>query len=239
MKRLYLVSVFFYFLISPLWAKDLIIGTISHAPPFEFQDEKKGLSGFDIDIMNELCKRMDVHCTFKLYDFHRLLNILQQGKVDLAIASIVITPERSQQFLFSLPYKINSLQLVTLATAKYQNYAQLKNKRIGVYKGPIAQLFIAQKLDGQAEVQQYDDVEDLYSALENKEVDAIAVELERAVYWLANTQGFKMIGKPVHIGEGYGIAAPLGQTQLIEQINQQIKNMEQDGTYLKIYKLYF
>lgn len=239
MKGLLIFSIFFYFLISPLWAKNLTIGTIGHAPPFEYQDQIKGLAGFDIDIMNTLCQRMNTHCTFKIYEFSQLFTALKKGEVDLAIASIVITPKRQEQFLFSLPYKIARLQFITLKKNNFQETSQLINKRIGVYKNAPDRRYIEEKFNNQVTFQDYDHVENLFSALKKNEVDAILVESPRAEYWLANVPGFKMLGKSFPVGEGYGIAANLREEQLIQEINTQLKKMEKEDTYLKIYKLYF
>lgn len=134
MKNFSMIFASFYFFISPLWAQDLIIGTIAHAPPFVFRDADKNLSGFDMDIMSELCARLKAQCTFKVYEFSLLLPALKKREVDLAIASIDITPERKKQFLFSFPYKIIQLQFITSETSQFKSFSQLKNARIGFYK---------------------------------------------------------------------------------------------------------
>ena len=41
------------------------------------------------------------------------------------------------------------------------------------------------------------------------------------------------------MGEGYAIMAHKNNSDLIKKINQALLDMEQDGTYLRIYNRYF
>lgn len=239
MKKIFIRFVLFYFVFSPLWASNLIIGTIANAPPFEFQNDAKGLSGFDIDLMNALCKRMNTRCEFKTYQFSQVLDALKKGEVVLAIAAIDITPKRKTQFLFSLPYKLATIKIVTLTSSDLQKPNQLVNKRVGFYKNAPDKDYLGALSLQQIHAQYYPHVADLFAALKQKKVDAIVVEPSRAAYWLANNRGFKVLGKSVPVAEGYGIAANLNQKKLIDEINYYLKQMERDGTYLQIYNRYF
>jgi ABC-type amino acid transport substrate-binding protein len=235
----YIPYLFCCFLTFNTYAQNLIIGTLSNDPPFEYKEEPHTFSGFDIDIMGKLCKRMGSQCTFKTFNFHQLFGALDKGEIDLAIAAIIITPERQKHFLFSLPYKFNNQQFVTLAHSKLKSPSQLLNKKIGIYKGAPEETAVYNKFNGHVQIKLYENVNELVYALKKKKVDAIVLEYSRAVYWLSNTKDFKLLGRPFRAGEGYGIAAKLGRKQLIQQINLTLKKMEQDGTYLQIYQRYF
>jgi len=239
MKYCYLICLFFFSLTFKANANDLRIGTISAAPPFEFQDEQKNFSGFDIDIMNEICKRIGSKCTFKAFKFHELFGALNNNEIDLAIASIIITPERRKHFLFSLPYKFNNQQFVTLANSKLQRTSELSGMSIGIYKDSPEQASVYKKYNGNINIKLYEDVTHLLDALNNNQVDAVVLEDSRAQYWISNSHRFKLLGRPFRAGEGYGIAAKLGKEQLMGTINAALEKMESDNTYLKIYRLYF
>lgn len=240
MKYCYLIGLFFFSLTFNAYANNLLIGTISAAPPFEFQDAEKNFSGFDIDIMYEICRRIGSKCTFKAFKFHDLFGALNNNEIDLAIASIIITPERKKHFLFSLPYKFNNQQFVTLANSKFQNTSELTGKRIGIYKDSPEEANVYKKFNGNINIKLYEDVTHLLDALNNNQVDAVVLEDSRAQYWISNSShSFKLLGRPFRAGEGYGIAAKLGQEQLMGNINAALEKMESDNTYLKIYRLYF
>lgn len=217
----------------------LVIGTLSNAPPFEFRNEAHNLSGFDIDLITDICKRIKKECVFKLYNFHKLFNALHKGEIDLAIAAIMITPERKKEVLFSFPYKLIMHQYLTLASSKVDTVAQLRNKIIGIYGTSPEEDVIDAQFKGDIKIKTYEHVNQMIDALQKNNVEAVLLEYHRAIYWLSNTQGFKLLGRPFQSGEGYGIAAKLGRTDLIQQVNEALMHIEKDGTYLRLYKTYF
>ena len=239
MRYRHIVPLFFCLLSFNICAKNLTIGTLSNDPPFEYQNGPANLSGFDIDIMNRLCKLTKNTCTFKIYNFHKLFGAIENGEIDLAIAAIIITPERKKHLLFSLPYKFNYQQFVILADSPLNNPSQLRGKTVGVYATSPEVKTIHDLFEGQIHLKMYEHVDELVYALKKKRVAAIVLEYPRAMYWLSNTKDFKLLGRQFRAGQGYGIIAKLGQTLLIEQINRALEQMEQDDSYLNIYRQYF
>lgn len=78
---------------------------------------------------------------------------------------------------------------------------------------------------------------DLLYALKNQEVDAIITSNSQAIYWNDNETGtYRLVGSEFPVGLGYGIMTTLGNTTLMVRINQALISLEQDGTYLNIYK---
>jgi ABC-type amino acid transport substrate-binding protein len=222
-----------------VYSKPLIIGTEAYAPPFEVRTVKGKFFGFDIDIMSAICKQINEECTFKSYNFYRLPEALQTGEIDLAIAAIIITPERERNFQFSLPYKINFQQLMVLKSSNYDSPSELAGKKIGVFTGSPDFEFISDKFEGTAEIKSYANVNELILALKEKKVDAIVLSISQGAYWISNYPEVKHIGRPFRVGEGYGIAAKLGKTQLINRINRALENIEKNGVYLEIYRTYY
>ncbi len=62
------------------------IGTIGLSP-FSSKDAKGDFVGFDIDLGNEMCKRMQVKCTWVASDFDALIPSLKAKKIDAIISS--------------------------------------------------------------------------------------------------------------------------------------------------------
>ena len=90
------------FVSSLAMADPLRIGTLYFYPPFAEQDDEKGdFSGFDIDLMKEICKKINRECVFKGMNFVDLFPALDSGKIDLAIGAISITVKRKYKYLFS------------------------------------------------------------------------------------------------------------------------------------------
>jgi ABC-type amino acid transport substrate-binding protein len=229
-------------LILPLsHAKALLIGTTGQNPPFNsIADQKDHFYGFDIDIMEQVCERLKIECKFTPVVFNDLFTELAANKIDLASAAIIITPNRQQQFLFSLPYLKSTAQFLVKQESPLSSPENIPNKRVGTRLGtPFADL--ARNLyQDKITIVEFPDIPELLNGLNNNKVDTILMDAEAAKNWVSNNDNlYKLIGTPIPIGTGYGIMANLNQTKLIAQINQILLNIEADGTYLKIYSRYF
>lgn len=77
------------------------IGTDATYAPFSSKDAKGDFVGFDIDLGNEMCKRMEVKCTWVGSDFDALIPSLKAKKIDAIISSLSITEKRQQEIAFS------------------------------------------------------------------------------------------------------------------------------------------
>lgn len=80
MIRLILIA--FVCFTSSLFAQGepLNVGVESFAPPFVMQGNHNQLFGFDIDMMNNLCKIMNRTCTFHVMRFSQLLDAVANQK---------------------------------------------------------------------------------------------------------------------------------------------------------------
>ena len=81
--------------------KTLRIGTDPTYPPFESKNAQGQLVGFDIDLANEICKRIETKCTYVESDFDALIPSLKAKKIDAIISSLSITEKRQEEIAFS------------------------------------------------------------------------------------------------------------------------------------------
>ena len=71
-----------------VFSKDLMVGVITGAPPFsEMSDsgDHTYFYGFSIDIMNNICKQLNVGCVFSPLTMQTQFEALNLGKVDVLI----------------------------------------------------------------------------------------------------------------------------------------------------------
>lgn len=82
----------------------LVAGTSADYPPFESIDENGNMVGFDIDLINEIGKRMGVEVEIQDMPFDSLIAAVQEGKIDLSIAAFNYTEERDKTVDFTDAY---------------------------------------------------------------------------------------------------------------------------------------
>lgn len=202
-------------------------------------NNKNTLTGFDIDLMKEICTRINMSCSFKAYTFDKLFPALINKEIDATIAGITITAARSEQFIFSLPYLASSGQFMVPTISKSKNLYDLNGKRIGIERGSLYKELAIKTLDATTTVVAFNTQADLLQALGNNEVDAGLLDAATAEYWVANNSNmFKLIDKTINVGLGYGIMTNQNNSALINTINSALLSMENDGTYLRLYNIY-
>lgn len=145
--RIYLCSLLLVIPFYKGYALTLTIGTLSYNPPFEIQvnnsSKKNEFYGFEIELIDEICKRINAKCQYKPLLFEQILSEVNSGAIDLGIGSINITPERSERFLFSLPYKASYHQFLVPSNSNIKKIDDLKGKTIGIHLGsPTADYLI-------------------------------------------------------------------------------------------------
>jgi len=226
--------------LTPAGAKILVIGVDSFVPPFIMQGGNGELYGYDISMMNSICKIMQRSCKFQPIKWIDLLPAVMSNQVDMAVSSITITPERAKQMNFSLPYGLSYSRFLTNTDTPVANpfaLSSLTGKRIGVYKRTIYEDQASHIGVENPVIQTYMGYEDALKALTNKEIDYILLDNPTALYWAANSSGaFKVIGDPYVYGFGIGIVISDQDKDLIPAINQALLQYQNSNDFKQNYQ---
>lgn len=228
-------------------AESLIIGTTPNSPPLASSSDSGGkhFLGFEIDIMNAICQRINAQCQYKSMIVSNIATELSSTNMNLAIAAIIIPSEKSDTFTFSIPYLPSNARFMTNNQSTINSPLDIKNKRVGVRKGTLFGGTLFEKIalniyNQQIKVTEYADMNDLLDGLQNNNVDVVFSNAATIDYWaLNNENSFKLIGAKIPVGNGYGIMAKANEGALIARINKALLSMQADGSYLSIYSRYF
>ena len=227
-------------------AQPVIVGTPSGNPPLSYLvDNKNHFYGFEVELMNDICRRMDVQCEFKTLVVGNILEEFASGKIDFAIAAIIAPDTPMPNFVFSLPYLQSGGQFMTLKESKINNPGDIKGKTVGVRRGTLhgGNLFrevVLTIYDQQIKVIDYPTMHDLLLGLSNNEVDVIFSNELPIKYWYhQNQELYKLIGTEIPFGNNYSIMASNKYKMQMALVNHALLDMIADGTYLKIYNNYF
>ncbi|WP_058503781.1 transporter substrate-binding domain-containing protein [Legionella nautarum] len=227
-------------LLSPLGSATsyatIKIGTPAFNPPFEISDTE----GFDMDLMRIICRRINEDCKFYPMEKPMLYNALNQRQVDVAIGGFTISETRSIKYIFSLPYIVSNGTFIVLKNQLFTSIKDLAGKKIGVVEGSDYEQFLTEQFGSQYQVVSYQGPIHLMDALEKGEISAVFLDSFARDYWVSYSSGeFTSLGDTVPVGSGMAIMALPEQALLLNRINEQIKLMESDGTYINLYNNYF
>ena len=82
----------------------LTIGLDDSYPPMEFRDSKNNLVGFDVDLGNEIAKKLGVKAEYTSTDFNGMLLALGSSKFNIILSAMSITDKRKKSIDFSDTY---------------------------------------------------------------------------------------------------------------------------------------
>ncbi|MEI8395871.1 MAG: transporter substrate-binding domain-containing protein [Rhodospirillaceae bacterium] len=193
------IGLFFalFLTIGPVQADDVVrIGTYRHYPPWTISDEAGHITGFEIDLINDICRRMGAKCEITTVDWEKIYDDINAKKYDVYIGCMTITSERAEKVAFSVPYALtpeyfattvnNDLTtLLTLNRLDLDNMTAegkstlstlvdaLKGKRVGVHVETVYETFAKQYLTGVADVRLYRSEVEQYADMVHEKLDAV------------------------------------------------------------------
>ncbi|MER2262928.1 MAG: transporter substrate-binding domain-containing protein [Psychrobacillus sp.] len=207
-------------------------------PPFNYLDDQGELTGFDVDISNELAKRLGVKANFITSKWEGLIGGLKADKFDIIIGQMTVTEERKKSVDFTDPYVITGSVLITREeTNDISKLEDIKGKKVGVGGGTTFEE-IAKSVDG-ADVKLYKAFTDYLEDLKNERLDVIINDQLLMSYNIKeNKLPIKVASEILKVDE-VGMAVNKGNEDFIEKVNEALRDMKEDGTYNEIYKKWF
>ncbi|GAP35733.1 basic amino acid ABC transporter substrate-binding protein [Piscinibacter sakaiensis] len=228
---------------APPPPKVLTVGTDAAYAPFESQNEKGEIVGFDIEVVGAIAKKAGFEVKFVNTPWEGIFNTLGQGDRDLLVSAITINDERKQTMDFSDPY-FNAQQLIAVKeNSKVAKFADLKKLKVGVQTGTTGDEAVT-KLLGKTStaIKRFESTPLALKELEAGGVDAVVADNGVVINYVTNNAGskFKAVADPAAFAaEQYGIAVKKGNAELLGQINKGLADIRADGTYDQIYTKYF
>lgn len=114
----------------------LVVGTKADYRPFGFLDPSGKIVGFEPDLAADVAKRLGVKLELVPVVASNRIQFLQQGKIDLMIATTSDTPERRKIVDFVEPnYYGSGTNLMAPKSAHLTNWGDLKGKKVCLIQG--------------------------------------------------------------------------------------------------------
>ncbi len=227
---------------APAPAKVYVVGTDAAYAPFESQNEKGEIVGFDIEVVQAAAKKAGIEVKFVNTPWEGIFNALGQGDRDMVVSAVTITAERKGTMDFSDPY-FDAQQLIAVKeSSKITKFADLKKAKVGVQTGTTGDEAVT-KLLGKAStaIKRFESTPLALKELEAGGVDAVVADNGVVINYVANNPGgkFKSISDKEFVPEQYGIAFKKGNSELQAKMNKGLADIRADGTYDQIFTKYF
>ncbi|MFV0473538.1 MAG: transporter substrate-binding domain-containing protein [Pikeienuella sp.] len=227
-------------------AEGLRIATEGAYPPFNFVDESGELKGFDVEVANALCAKLETECEIVAQAWDGMIPGLKAGKYDAIVASMSITEKRKKAVDFTSPYYVAGAILVAPKDSDIAlDPAKLEGKVIGVQRASTYAALMAARFP-EAEVKEYDTVENHNLDLLAGRLDGVVAQQIFMYNWLETEGGgdrFEFKGDPVldeeFIGAGAGIAVDKSNPELLKKLDDALAAILEDGTYDALNAKYF
>ena len=219
-----------------------VVGTDAAYAPFESQNEKGEIVGFDIDVVNAVAQKAGIEVKFVNTPWEGIFNALAQGDRDALVSSITITDERKQTMDFSDPYFDANQLIAVQADSKVTRFEDLKPLKVGVQNGTTGDEVVA-KLQGKSStnIKRFESTPLALKELEAGGVNAVVADNGVVINYVANNTGskFKTVSDAAFVPEHYGIAVKKGNADLLAKLNKGLAEIKADGTYERIRSKYF
>lgn len=227
---------------APAPAKVYNVGTDAAYAPFESQNEKGEIVGFDIDVVKAVAAKAGIEVKFTNTPWEGIFNALGQGDRDLVVSAVTITDERKQTMDFSDPY-FDAVQLIAVKEgSKIAKFADLKKLKVGVQTGTTGdEVVTKQQGKNSTNIKRFESTPLALKELEAGGVDAVVADNGVVINYVTNNPGakFKTVSDKAFAPEQYGFAVKKGNAELLEKLNKGLADIKADGSYDKIYAKYF
>jgi polar amino acid transport system substrate-binding protein len=216
-------------------------------PPFGFLMPDGALGGFNVELARALCEELHVQCTIQPRRWDTILDAVEQGRADAAVASIAMTKANRARVDFTAPYYKTPARFVARASLALAepDPQSLAGRTVGVVARSAHEAYL-RAFFAKAALRPYDNALALRSALKRNEVEIAFGDGVSFALWLngADAGGCCAFrGGPYtesrYFGEGVGIALRKDDGGLKRALDYALKRITERGVYADLYLKYF
>lgn len=219
-----------------------VLGLDDSFPPMGFRDESGEIAGFDIDLAEEVCRRMGVELKLQPIDWDAKILDLNSRDIDVIWNGLTITEERKGKITFSKPYIANRQIVIVQAASGIDTKADLAGKKVGIQLGSSADDAVSadgSTLESLKELVKFQDNVQALMDLEVGRIDAVVVDEILGRYYISKKEGVYAVASDFFAEEEYGIGFRKGDAAFAAEVNRIMDEMAQDGTAAAISQKWF
>ncbi len=207
----------------------LTMATNAAFPPYEFYENSK-IVGIDAEIAEAIANKLGLKLVIEDTAFDSLITGVQSGKYDIVAAGLTVTEERKQSVSFTESYSTGIQSIIVPEGSPITDIDSIVNGDyiVGVQIATTGDIYMTDEI-GSERVEQYNNGADAVQALVTGKVDAVVIDNQPAISFVAANEGLVILDTPYTV-EDYAIAVNKDNEELLNKINDALKELKEDGT---------
>lgn len=228
--------------LSTVQAGKLHMATNAAFPPYEMTDDSGGFEGIDVEIAEKIAAKLGLELVVDDMDFSSVLTSVQGGKADIAMAGLTVTPDRQKNVDFTDSYATGVQVVIVPEDSDIKTIDDLaKDKMIGTQEGTTGFIYCSDTPEnggfGEDHVIAYTNGATAIQALLAGKVNAVVIDSQPAKEFVAANDGLKIL-ETEFVSEDYAIGVSKDNPELLEAVNNVLKELIEDGTVQEILDKY-
>jgi polar amino acid transport system substrate-binding protein len=220
-------------------AAELKVGANIGNVPWEFQDAGGSNVGFEIDLVNEIGKRLGMTVSIVNIPFSGLFAAVQSGQIDAATSSITITKKRLESVGFAQPYYDSDQSLTVKTDSGLKGLKDLAGKTIGVDTASTGDIWATEH---QAEykiatIQRYEGLSPAMLDLAAGRIDGYISDIPALQYYVKDKPVYKVVER-IPTGEQYSIMFAKN-AELADKVDAIITQLKKEGYIAGLHEKWF
>ncbi|UJW77009.1 ABC transporter substrate-binding protein [Rhizobium sp. SL42] len=225
--------------VTGVQAADLTVGANIGNVPWEFEDASGKVTGFEVDLVNEIAKRLGKSVEFVNTPFNGLFPAVQSGRINMAISSITITDKRLESVTFAQPYYDSDQSLTVTAASGIEGLKGMADKVVGVDTGSTGDMWAeANKAEYKlGEIRRFEGLQPAMLDLVAGRVDGYISDIPALLYYVKDKPELKVVER-IPTGEKYSIMFNKDDP-LAAEVNAVITTLKGEGFIAKLHETWF
>lgn len=217
-------------------------------PPFASADAAGTWQGWEIEMIGAICTAAEIDCEITPVSWDGIIPALTSKKIDMIMASMSITAERSKTIDFSNKYYNTPASIVGDKGIEMDATPDgLSGKILGVQAGTIHREYALKHFAPVVDqIKEYQTQDEANQDLAAGRIDATQADSLALATFVESEQGqscceFKgdVAGDVDILGPGVGVGLRKGEDELKEKLNNAIAAIRENGEYTTISEKYF
>ena len=214
----------------------LVVGVKADYRPYGYRDPSGGIVGIEPDLAADVAKRLGVKLELAPVVASNRMQFLEQGKIDMMIATMTDTEERRKVVLIVDPdYYASGTNLLAPKSAHLTDWGQVKGKPVCLIQGSFYNKELQEKYG--VEPVAFKGTAEAYAALKAGNCVGVAYD-DTALYGQVLDPDWKDYEVPLKsiLVQPWGLAVRLGETKFADFMSATIKDWHKTGLVLQLEK---